>query len=156
MAAKGSPRTAISTPSAWCDSANSKLTGECGLKRVAAPRHCKCVQRWDWSQNRSSCQQPSRKVVAPSPGRSGLLSVVSCRPRTLGAALGRFVASYAVLRKSDGTTVGGHLLEAHVRPTLGHVRLDRHRGWIAAGIGLAAGAALALLTGPGSRRSLSA
>jgi hypothetical protein len=31
------------------------------------------------------------------------------------------------------------------------VRLDRHLGWIAAGIGLAAGAAL-LLTGSGSRR----
>jgi hypothetical protein len=36
------------------------------------------------------------------------------------------------------------------------VRLDRHRGWIAAGIGLAADAALALLAGPGSRRLLSA
>jgi len=36
------------------------------------------------------------------------------------------------------------------------VRPDRHGGWIAAENCLAAGAALALLTGPRSRRSLSA
>jgi len=40
--------------------------------------------------------------------------------RELPFANGRFVASWGVLGKSDGTTVGGDLLEAQVCPTLRH------------------------------------
>jgi hypothetical protein len=52
----------------------------------------------------------------------------------LSAAVGRFVAPCR-LGKSDGTTVGGHLLEAHVRPTLGHADPAAGLPWKAQGRG---------------------
>jgi predicted DNA-binding protein with PD1-like motif len=44
-----------------------------------------------------------------------VLSIVGHVTRELG---GRNVHAHAVLGKRDGTAVGGHLLEGHVRPTL--------------------------------------
>jgi uncharacterized protein len=44
-----------------------------------------------------------------------VLSIVGHVTREPG---GRNVHAHAVLGKRDGTTVGGHLLEGHVRPTL--------------------------------------
>ncbi len=58
-----------------------------------------------------------RKDYEPIPVEEQVevLSIVGHVTREPG---GRNVHAHAVLGKRDGTTVGGHLLEGHVRPTL--------------------------------------
>ena len=58
-----------------------------------------------------------RKDYEPIPVEEPVevLSIVGHVTREPG---GRNVHAHAVLGKRDGTTVGGHLLEGHVRPTL--------------------------------------